>query len=472
MSDAPRPAAPRRLRAVRPEPPAELGDETTVLLRVPASRRGRRRRALRPRRRAAGRASRRSTARPTPTSGGARRFPVCEPATPYRWLLSGGDFGYAWLNALGRSAVRRPDADDFVATPEPGGARLAPRVRRLSGLPGSLRVVRARGRRRPSGRSRGTGTSSRPGAGRRRRSSGSAATSSASRQRLDHLASLGANVLYLTPVFPAGSTHRYDATDVRRRRPAARRRRRARFARHGRARARHPRRRRPDDEPRRAGHEWFVAALAGASPSAGSSSSTTRYEHGYACWTASRRCRSSTTGRRSFASACTRATDSVVRRWLRPPFARRLAHRRREHDRSSRGGRSSSRRWRAASARAATRDAAGRARRRRARARRARRPPRRRWHGTMNYAGFTRPVWAWLRGTTSRRGRRAAFFELPVGIPRFRASRSSDDARVPRRHSRGRRRSTRGRSSTATTRLAFRRSPARASASSSASGCR
>ena len=31
-------------------------------------------------------------------------------------------------------------------------------------------------------------------------------------ERLDHLTSLGANVLYLTPVFPAGSTHRYDAT--------------------------------------------------------------------------------------------------------------------------------------------------------------------------------------------------------------------------------------------------------------------
>jgi alpha-glucosidase len=31
-------------------------------------------------------------------------------------------------------------------------------------------------------------------------------------QRLDHVERLGANVLYLTPVFPAGSTHRYDST--------------------------------------------------------------------------------------------------------------------------------------------------------------------------------------------------------------------------------------------------------------------
>src|SRR6202007_75974 len=31
-------------------------------------------------------------------------------------------------------------------------------------------------------------------------------------QRLDHVESLGANVLYLTPFFPARSTHRYDAS--------------------------------------------------------------------------------------------------------------------------------------------------------------------------------------------------------------------------------------------------------------------
>ena len=30
--------------------------------------------------------------------------------------------------------------------------------------------------------------------------------------RLDHVEKLGANLLYLTPFFPAGSTHRYDAS--------------------------------------------------------------------------------------------------------------------------------------------------------------------------------------------------------------------------------------------------------------------
>ena len=39
------------------------------------------------------------------------------------------------------------------------------------------------------------------------------------------------------------------------------------------------------------------------------------------------------------------------------------------------------------------------------------------WHGTMNYAGFTRPVWAWLRGETLPSAPATGVFELPVGIP-------------------------------------------------------
>jgi alpha-glucosidase len=36
------------------------------------------------------------------------------------------------------------------------------------------------------------------------------------------------------------------------------------------------------------------------------------------------------------------------------------------------------------------------------------------WHGTMNYAGFTRPVWTWLRGA-----REISFLGLPVPVPRL-----------------------------------------------------
>jgi alpha-glucosidase len=35
------------------------------------------------------------------------------------------------------------------------------------------------------------------------------------------------------------------------------------------------------------------------------------------------------------------------------------------------------------------------------------------WHGTMNYGGFTRPIWTWLRSA----GTEAEFFGVPGGIP-------------------------------------------------------
>ena len=50
------------------------------------------------------------------------------------------------------------------------------------------------------------------GRGRNTCTSGSAATSPGIEQHLDHVEALGANVIYLTPFFPAGSTHRYDSS--------------------------------------------------------------------------------------------------------------------------------------------------------------------------------------------------------------------------------------------------------------------
>ena len=41
------------------------------------------------------------------------------------------------------------------------------------------------------------------------------------------------------------------------------------------------------------------------------------------------------------------------------------------------------------------------------------------WHGTMAYAGFTRPVWTWLRGDELPGELAAEFLGLPVGVPRL-----------------------------------------------------
>ena len=48
----------------------------------------------------------------------------------------------------------------------------------------------------------------------------------------------------------------------------------------------------------------------------------------------------------------------------------------------------------------------------------------------MNYAGFLRPVWTWLRGEELPRSC-AAFWGIPIGLPRLRAARSSRDAQLP-----------------------------------------
>ena len=42
------------------------------------------------------------------------RFEVQNPAVSYRWLLGGGEVGYAWVNGLGLVSHDVPDADDFV----------------------------------------------------------------------------------------------------------------------------------------------------------------------------------------------------------------------------------------------------------------------------------------------------------------------------------------------------------------------
>jgi alpha-glucosidase len=139
------------------------------------------------------------------------RFPVRNPTVRYRWLLTGGELGYAWLNGTGVVGHDTPDADDFVLSLDDGGPgwhlgsvvyEVFPDRFASSGLgvePPDWAIRRGwdelptgRGPETPyewfGGDLRGV------------------------EQHLDHIESLGANVVYLTPIFPAGSTHRYDST--------------------------------------------------------------------------------------------------------------------------------------------------------------------------------------------------------------------------------------------------------------------
>jgi alpha-glucosidase len=139
------------------------------------------------------------------------RLPTTNPVMRYRWLLSGGDFGHAWLNGLGVVDHDVPDADDFVMSLDAGGPewhaesvvyQIFPDRFARGGLdaePPDWAISRewdelptGRGPETPyewfGGDLRGI------------------------EQHLDHIEQLGANVIYLTPIFPAGSTHRYDST--------------------------------------------------------------------------------------------------------------------------------------------------------------------------------------------------------------------------------------------------------------------
>ena len=94
------------------ELPAELGDETTVLLRVPRAT-AVNDVAVRYVRDGEPNVATAEVDRETETDVWWRAsFPVWNPATPYRWLLSGGDLGYAWLNAAGLQRFDVPDADE------------------------------------------------------------------------------------------------------------------------------------------------------------------------------------------------------------------------------------------------------------------------------------------------------------------------------------------------------------------------
>ncbi len=140
-------------------------------------------------------------------------FTVNGESARYRWLLDRGEDGYAWLNGAGVASTDVADSDDFVLSLDPGGPdwhlgsvvyQIFPDRFSRAGVAGVADLPEWAVPRPwdalPEGRGRNTSREwfggDLPGI----------------EQRLDHIARLGANVVYLTPFFPAGSTHRYDAS--------------------------------------------------------------------------------------------------------------------------------------------------------------------------------------------------------------------------------------------------------------------
>ncbi len=342
---------------------------------------------------------------------------------------------------------------------------LASRVRRLPDLPRPLRLVAASPSSRPAGRSGATGTSCRRDAGGRPRTSSSAATCAGVEQHLDHIESTRREPHLPDAILPGRVDPPLRRDDVRARRPAARRRRALCSRLRRGARARHPHHRRHHARITRAtGTSGSSAALRGGrSPSAASTTSTTR----------SRADTSRGSGIANAAEA--RLAERRAARALCAGPARATS------TSASTAGASTSRTWSAATvtststakSRGGCASRSATPARRRARPRLPPRPRVRGWHGVMNYSGFLRPLWTWLLRDDPEPEQQRQFWGIPVGRPAARRRRP----RSPRCASsgpacRGRRCSTRGTCSTATTRRASERSPARRNGTSSASGCR
>ncbi len=329
-------------------------------------------------------------------------FTVDNPSTRYRWLLSGGSVGYAWVNGLDVVAHDVPDADDFVLTTDPGGPdwhlrsvayEIFPDRFASSGVAAEAPewAVRRGWEELPTGRGRATP---------RELYGGDLGGVEA---RLGHIEDLGADLLYLTPFFPAGSTHRYDAASFELVDPLLG----GDEARASLVRAAHARGMRVIGDltlnHSGVGHDWF----------------TTERDYyyfddslpgGYASWFGVRSLPKLNWG----SAALSAQMQAVARRWLDVGLdgwridVANMTGRHRDSDLTGEAAR-------------AIRSVLG--------------PDHLLvaehghdfrddlfgggWHGTMNYAGFLRPAWEWLRGDEPPEELRRSFWGTPVGLPRL-----------------------------------------------------
>ncbi len=324
------------------------------------------------------------------------RFPVRNPTTRYRWLLTGGEVGYGWLNGIGLVSHDIPDSDDFVLDLDPGGPQwhlesvvyeIFPDRFASSGLdvePPEW-AVRREWDDLPEGRSPNTPFEWFGGDLR------------GIEQHLDHVESLGANVIYLTPIFPAGSTHRYDSTTFDRIDPLLG----GDEALVSLVRAAHARGMRVvnDLTTNHTGdrHEWFTA---------GERDLYLFDESGdYEAWWGIK----SLPKLNWLSPELRRRIQAVAQKWIEAPYSLdgwRI-------DVANMSGRTGATDVNAEIPRA-LREVLPSDRLLVAENFHDFRPDSRGWHGVMNYAGFSRPVWTWLRSD-----RDIPYFELPVTMPRL-----------------------------------------------------
>ncbi len=340
-------------------------------------------------------------------------FEVGNPLTPYRWLLFGGDVGYAWVNGLGVVRNDVPDADDFRMPAGAPGPDWHLRTVVYEIFPDRFATTGAAPEPPPWGVPKQWGE--RPtGRGRANQFDFYGGDLPGVEAHLDHLELLGAGAIYLTPIFPAGTSHRYDAAS---------------FgsvdellggdeALRSLARAAHERGIRVlgDITLNHSGdrHEWFARAREdNAAPERSFYLWDESLPHGYASWYGLPHL-----PKLNWASAelSERLLD-VIRYWLEQGLdgwrvdVANMAGRYRGVDLTHDLAR-------------AVRDAATAVKHDAVLVAEHAHDYRGDlrgdgWHGAMNYAGFMRPVWSWLRGDVITEEMTEHFWGYPVGLLRF-----------------------------------------------------
>ena len=334
--------------------------------------------------------------------------------THYRFLLDGGPGGYRWLNGTGAHPYDVTDAEDFRISPHQppewaGDAvvyQIFPDRFARSAAADSRPLPRWA---RPAGWDdevvfQGDATPLQLFGG----------DLDGITERLDHIGTLGIDTLYLTPFFPAESNHRYNATSFEEVDPLlGGDRSLARLAQEVHARGW---RLLGDLTTNHCGdtHPWFGRALVDhGSPERDFFYFPGPHDDAYDGWLGHRTLPKFRFGSTELRRRLIEGADSVAGRWLRAPFdldGWRV-------DVANMTGRHGADDFNADVARTlratiseqepaglllaehshdASADLAGDG-----------------WHGTMNYPGFTRPVWSWLRQPD------LPFLGLPVGVPRL-----------------------------------------------------
>ena len=340
---------------------------------------------------------------------------VENPVVNYRWLLDGVPAGYQWLNGEGVHAHDVTDAADFRITTHPAPPGWASDAVLYQVFPD--RFAKSVDRPAPEWAIPQAWDDPVIGRGPETAFQYYGGDLDGITAHLDHIASTGADTVYLTPIFPARSNHRYDASTFDEVDP---------LLGGDRALARlsdavHARGMRLMGDLTTnhcgAAHEWFQRALADATSPEARYFTFTHHPDEYVCWFGHPSLPKFDHRDEGLRRALYEGPDSTVARWLGPHGfdgwridVANMTGRLGRIDLNHRVATTLRRTMAAAKpdslllaehSHDASRDMLGDG-----------------WHGVMNYAGFARPLWQWLK-----RPEPVSFDPGPfTPLPRFGAS--------------------------------------------------